>query len=105
MEAIMPRVKAVVWDFFTVREESDKFASCNACNDSISREGSSVKSYNTTNLIDHLKKKHTEECSQYLEKKKIRDFKEQEKQKEQAAFKQLNMVETRAKVKVQDMND
>ena len=53
----MPRVKAVEWDFFTVREDSDKFASCNTCNDSISHGGSSVKSYNTTNLIDHLFKK------------------------------------------------
>ena len=40
-----------------------------------------------------------------MEKKRIRDFKEQEKRKEQAAFKQLTMVETHVKVKVWDIND
>jgi len=96
MEAIMPRVKAVVRNFFTVCKDIDKFASCNTCNYSISRRESSMKLYNTTNLIDHLKKKHTKEYSQYLEKT-IRDLKEQQKRKE---FKQLTMVETRAKLKV-----
>ena len=96
----MPRVKAVVWDFFTVRDYSDKFASCNTCKDSVSRGGSSAKSFNTTNLIDHIKKKHAEEYSQYLEKKKIRDIKEQENRKELAAFKQLTMVTPNLRVKV-----
>ena len=54
----MPQVKAVVWDFFTVCKDSDKFTSCNTCDNSISCGGSSVKSYNTTNLIDHLNKAH-----------------------------------------------
>jgi len=61
-----------------------------------------VKTFNTTNLINHLKK-HPDEYSQYVEKK-IRDLKEQEKRKEQTAFKQLTMVETHMKVKVWDIN-
>ena len=40
-----------------------------------------------------------------MEKKKIRDIKEQEKRKEQAAFKQLMMVAPNPKVKVWDIND
>ena len=39
-----------------------------------------------------------------MEKKRL-DLKEQEKQKEQAAFKQLTLVETLVKVKVWDIND
>ena len=54
--------------FFTDRNDSGKFASCSTFKDSISCGGSSSKSFNTTNLINHLKKKHEEEHSQYLEK-------------------------------------
>ena len=54
----MPRIKAVVWDYFNISDESDKFTSYAVCKDRVSHGGSCVKSFNTTNLIDHLKKKH-----------------------------------------------
>ena len=43
-----------------------------------------MKSFNTTNLIDHLKKKHPNDyvAIGYKEKKRIRELKEKEKQKE-----------------------
>ena len=41
-----------------------------------------MKNFDTTNLIDHLKKKHP---GDYEGKKKIRELKEKEKQKEQTA--------------------
>lgn len=101
----MPRVKAVVWDYFNINDESDKFASCAVCKDRVSRGGSCVKSFNTTNLIDHLKKKHPGDYTDYEEKKKIRELKQKEKRKEQTAFRQLTMIEAEAKVKVWDIND
>ena len=96
----MPRVKAVIWDFFTVSEDSDKFASCSICKDLVSRGGSCVKNFNTTNLIDH-----PGDYVDYEEKKKIRDLKEMEKKKERTAFRQLTMLEAETKVKVWDIND
>ena len=81
VKANTPRVKAVIWDFFTVSEDSDKFASCSICKDLVSHGGSCVKSFNTTNLIDHLKKKHPGDYVDYEEKKKIRDLKEMKKTK------------------------
>ena len=100
----MPRVKAIIWDFFTVSKDSDKFASCSICKDLVSRGGSCVKSFNTTNLIDHLKKKHPGDYVDY-EEKKIRELKEMEKKKEQTAFRQFTMLEAETKVKVWDIND
>ena len=65
-----------------------------------------MKSFNPTNLIDHLKKKHPGDYVDYKEKKKIRELKEMEKKlKEQTAFRQLTMLEAETKVKVWDIND
>lgn len=101
----MPRVKALIWDYFSICEDSDRFACCTVCKDRVSRGGSSVKSFNTTNLIDHLKKKHSGDYTDYEEKKRIRELKEKEKRKEQTAFRQLTMIEAETKVKVWDIND
>ena len=79
----MPQVEAVIWDYFSI---SDTFASCAVCKDCMSHGGSCVKSFNTTNLIDHLKKKHSSDYADYEEKKKIRELKEKKKWKEQVAF-------------------
>ena len=50
-------------------------------------------------MIDHLQKKHPVEYKDFEEKKKIRDLKEQ---KDRC---QPTMEETRARVKVWDIND
>ena len=62
-------VKTVVWDYFNISNESDKFASCAVCKDCVACEGSCVKSFNTTNLINHLKKKQLGDYADYKEKK------------------------------------
>ena len=87
-------------DYFSICKDS---AMCSICKDSISREGSSVKSFNTTNLINHLKKKHPGKYVDCKEKKTIRELKEKEKQKEQMGFRQLTMIEAETKVKVWDI--
>jgi len=47
------------------------------CSDRISKGGKTVKNFNTTNMIDHLQKKHPVEYKDYEEKKKLRELKEQ----------------------------
>ena len=79
---VYANVPRVIRDYFSISEDSDKFASCTVCKDRVSRGGSCVKNFDTTNLIDHLKKKHP---GDYEGKKKIRELKEKEKQKEQTA--------------------
>ena len=95
----MPRVKAVVWDYYKIVDQDQQFARCLACNVRISRGGKTAKCFNTTNMIDHLQKKHPVEYKDYEEKKKLRQLKEQKDRR------QPTMEETRARVKVWDIND
>ena len=74
----------MIWNYFNISNENDKFAICAVCKDYVCCGGSCVKSFNTTNLIDYLKKKHPGDYADYKEKK-IRELKEKEKRKEQTA--------------------
>lgn len=47
-----------VWSFFTVAENDNAFAICNACSLRIPRGGKRSSSFNTSNLISHLKSRH-----------------------------------------------
>lgn len=63
-----------VWKFFLVAEEDNAIAICNACSARIPRGGKKVSSFNTTNLISHLKSRHRGEA--VLRENIIRDFKQ-----------------------------
>lgn len=54
-----------VWSFFKVSEEDNRYAICNGCECRVMRGGVRVKSFNTTNLITHLKNKHPEAYKEY----------------------------------------
>ena len=95
----MPRVKAVIWDYYKVVDQDQWFACCLTCNNGISRRGKTAKSFNTTNIIDHLQKKHPVEYKDYEEKKKLSELKEQKERR------QPTTEETRARVKLWDIND
>ena len=95
----MPQVKAVIWDYFKVVEGNQQFACCLACSNRISRGGKTAKNFNTTNVIDHLQKKHPVEYKDYEEKKKLAELKERNDRR------QPTMEETRARVKIWDIND
>ena len=95
----MPRVKAVIWDYFKVVDGNQQFTRCLTCSDRISRGGKTAKNFNTTNMIDHLQKKHPVEYKDYEEKKKLRELKEQKDRR------QPTMEETRARVKIWDINE
>lgn len=49
---------SIVWDFFTVSEEDISRAICTKCSANIPRGGNKASSFNTSNLISHLKRQH-----------------------------------------------
>ncbi len=51
-----------VWKFFSVAEEDNAIAICNVCSARILRGGKKASSFNTTNLISHLKGRHRGEA-------------------------------------------
>ena len=57
------RKKSPIWEHFVVGEDTE-FALCRICKQSVSCGGCNTKTYNTTNLVQHLKAKHSE---QYVE--------------------------------------
>ena len=49
----------LIWDYFTIAED-DKFAKCAACELQVSHGGKTAKPFGTTNVLVHLRGKHTE---------------------------------------------
>ena len=98
----MPRVKAVIWDYFKIVDNNEQFLRCLTCSVLISRGGKTAKNFNTTNMIDHLQKKHPVEYKDYEERKKVKQLKEQKDRRPRG---QPTMEETRARVKLWDIND
>ena len=47
-----------IWDHLRYVCEDEKYASCNYCNGDISRGARNLKTYNTTNIVNHLKSEH-----------------------------------------------
>ena len=56
--------RSPIWDYFTVNEDAH-YAVCNVCQISISRGGKNTKTFNTTNIVQHLKSKHIDEFKKY----------------------------------------
>ena len=108
----MPRVKVIIWDYFKVYERNQRFAICQQCKNEVSRGGSTVKTFNTSNLINHLRREHATDFKYYEEKKKIQELREKESAEKNAwknlkvkGMKQLSLTETEARVKPWDIND
>ena len=57
------RKKSEIWSYFVVKEDAH-FVECNKCNEQISRGGKNSKIFNTTNLVQDLRK-HSEEFKKY----------------------------------------
>ncbi|XP_031138212.1 zinc finger BED domain-containing protein 6-like isoform X2 [Sander lucioperca] len=57
---------SAVWNFYKVCEKNITFAICNVCKNTIPRGGNKLKSFNTTNLIRHLKTRHPAKHSEFL---------------------------------------
>jgi len=56
------------WNFYSVLEDK-MFAICNKCGVFVSWGGDSTKSYNTSNLVLHLKSSHPDEYTKFSELK------------------------------------
>ena len=57
--------QSIIWDFFTLGEDTRKFVVCNACQQSISHGGKTTKTFNTTNVMLHLRNKHKQNFQKY----------------------------------------
>ena len=78
----------------------------------VSCGGSTVKTFNTSNLINHLRREHATDFKDYKEKKKIQELTEKEAAEKNAqkdpkvkGKKQLSLAETEVRVKPWDIND
>ncbi len=52
---------SLIWKYFTLDTSASSTANCSICKAKVSRGGSSVSTYNTTNLIKHLQKHHAKD--------------------------------------------
>ena len=92
--------RSPIWKFFTTNSEEDRLASCDVCNKQVSRGGSNVKTFTTTNLVAHLRK-HPTEYQQYLVEKSSAASSSTEASRP----KQLTLEETESRVRIWDIND
>lgn len=63
---------SAVWEYFTVKSETDATAECKKCKAKVSRGGTDPKRFNTTNLIKHLKGKHADLHEDFLKACKVK---------------------------------
>lgn len=93
-----------IWEFYSIGEDS-KFAVCSVCGQKVSRGGTSTKTFNTSNLVSHLKTQHHAVYRDY-EKQKQKSLEAQEDQPTTLAkAKQLTIKESRERTQVWDIND
>lgn len=116
---------SVVWKFYDVSTSDSTKAVCQLCSTSVSRGGTSQKTFNTTNLRKHLLSKHKNELNAEIEKQKQVEMEREEakrrssitsfvsvskKQKTDAASEssthstQLTIAESYERKKVWDIN-
>ena len=107
----MPRIKAVIWEYFKVSECNQRFTVCQCCENDVSHGGLTVKTLKTSNLINHLRREHSIDFKDY-EEKKVQELKEKEAAKKntwkapkETGMKQLSLVKTEVRSKVWDIND
>jgi len=60
---------SAVWDHFKIRDDDNSKADCKLCSAKVSRGGKESTSFNTSNLIKHLKTHHSAEYSQFRKAK------------------------------------
>ena len=72
--------------YFVVKEDAH-FVECNKCKEQISRGGRNSKTFNTTNLVQHLRK-HSKEFKKYEKEKDANALKESQTLKQLSLKKQ-----------------
>ena len=96
----MPRINAVIWNYFIVSERNEWFAVCQLCQENVLQGGKTIKTFSSSNLIDHLKK-HPVDFKDYEEKKKVQEI--TTKQSKEHGKKQLMLEDTN--IQQWDIND
>jgi len=66
---LKPVWQSPVWQFFVIAD-GIKYAKCNACDELVGRGDATTKTFNTTNLVNHLKARHGEEFQKFQKIKK-----------------------------------
>ena len=111
-----PRLKPVwqspVWKFFVIAEDI-KYAKCNTCNELVPRGGGSMKSFNTTNLMNYLKSKHREEFDNFQDIRKNKEAqceaakseRIQERSNQLGGMRQLTLQATKQRTNFWGLND
>ena len=110
LRKLQPVWRSPVWEFFSIAEDT-KFAKCKNCTELVARGGDNTKSFNTTNLVHHLKTKHSEEFSQLLEMKKKKESereiirKERSQKKTMTGLRQLTLQKREDQTTAWNIND
>lgn len=58
---------SAVWEYFRVREDDRSKADCKLCSAKVSRGGRENTSFNTSNLIKHLKTHHGDQYAEFTQ--------------------------------------
>ena len=98
------RKRSPIWSFFSVAEDT-KYAICNSCKQKVSRGGSTTKTFNTSNLLCHLKTKHGALELKEFEKLKETDSQNIERTISTAEPKQLTIQQAQNRSRAWDVND
>ena len=98
------RKKSAIWNFYSVGKDSE-FALCKTCGQKVSRGGTTIKTFNTSNLISHLKIKHQEEHADFVIQKGEAEWESQQMTSAKSAAKQLTLQESEDRTRVWDTND
>ena len=97
------RKTSPIWNYFEVGEDT-KFANCNICKEPVSRGGKTTKTFNTTNLVGHLKR-HSEQHCEYEKAVAAAGDTEKDKGKKKPTPRQLTLQEANERVRIWDIND
>ena len=88
LRKLQPVWRSPVWEFFVVAEDT-KFAQCKKCTKFIARGGETTKSFNTSNLVYHLKTKHLEDFRRFLTLKETKESERKTLKKERSEKKSV----------------
>ena len=84
-----------VWQYYKVSEKDNTFAVCNVCSKVVPRGGTHPRSFNTTNLIRHLKACHIKEFEEFTKLASAKADKDNERAtSSQTPLTQLTVTET-----------
>ena len=99
----MSKKRSPIWQYFDIAEDS-RVVICRTCSDQISRGGGNTKTYNTTNLVYHLRTRHPEDFSKF---KEVAASVAQQKDaaSTSTASKQITLQESVEKSRKWDIND